>query len=390
MSITATMKTLKPQYRWLCFCLGMLLIVPFKGNATETLEKVGRDLNAIKITIDSLKSTLHEQKKIEGAQRQQLKDIESHILTSANDLEGIQREVHDQDKAFQQITDTQKDLIHHVEKNQSILTNQVTSAYFIQKTQGLKILFNLQNPHALNRVLHYYRYLNQGSTRQIQQSFTQLQNINSEVQTLLEAQKKQLALKDAQEQQMAQLKALRSQQETMLLSVQDQITVSQKQLSHSKADEQKLISRLNSIQIAIATLPPPLPPGQSFEKSKGALHWPLSTPKQASYSSTSNLNPFMIKAKVGDRIHAIFHGRVVFAEPLRGFGLLMIIDHGNEYMSLYGNNHVLYQKVGEVVERGQLIGKLGQKDPGSGLENSVLYFEIRKNGQPIRSGSWFK
>jgi len=94
-----------------------------------------------------------------------------------------------------------------------------------------------------------------------------------------------------------------------------------------------------------------------------------------------------IGAHIGAEVHAVSGGRVVFADWMRGFGLLAIIDHGDGYMSLYAHNQSLYKRVGEWVEAGELIAKVG--DSG-GQTDSGLYFEIRHQGKPVDPAAWCK
>ena len=95
----------------------------------------------------------------------------------------------------------------------------------------------------------------------------------------------------------------------------------------------------------------------------------------------------MIKASQGKDITAISHGRVVYANWLRGFGLLMILDHGDGYMSLYGHNESLYKELGQWVEPSEVIAKVGSS---GGYPDSGLYFEIRHNGKPTNPAKWCK
>ena len=93
----------------------------------------------------------------------------------------------------------------------------------------------------------------------------------------------------------------------------------------------------------------------------------------------------MIAGKEGQEVHAVSHGRVAFSDWLRGYGLLMIIDHGDGYMSLYGHNNSLYREVGDWVEKGDSIAAVGNS---GGIDRSALYFEIRKNGKPTDPVRW--
>ena len=94
-----------------------------------------------------------------------------------------------------------------------------------------------------------------------------------------------------------------------------------------------------------------------------------------------------ILAPVGTPVHAVSPGQIVFSDWLRGFGLLVIIDHGNDYMSLYGNTEALYKTQGDLVEGGELIAEAGNS---GGRQQPGIYFEIRHRGQPIDPEPWIK
>jgi septal ring factor EnvC (AmiA/AmiB activator) len=93
----------------------------------------------------------------------------------------------------------------------------------------------------------------------------------------------------------------------------------------------------------------------------------------------------LISAAEGQQVRTVSQGRVAFAEWLRGYGLLIIIDHGNGYMSLYGYNQTLYKSVGDWVKAGDIIAAVGSS---GGQDQSGLYFEIRHNGKPVNPSQW--
>ncbi len=127
-----------------------------------------------------------------------------------------------------------------------------------------------------------------------------------------------------------------------------------------------------------------------FKKLRGKLPWPTNgklVHKYGSYRIPGKLkwDGVVIHANAGTPIKAIHHGRVVFADYLRGQGLLIIVDHGNGYMSLYGHNQTLSKKVGSFVEAGEVIGQVGTS---GGQDRAGLYFEIRENGKPSNPSRW--
>jgi septal ring factor EnvC (AmiA/AmiB activator) len=95
----------------------------------------------------------------------------------------------------------------------------------------------------------------------------------------------------------------------------------------------------------------------------------------------------ILSAPAGSDVRAVYNGRVIFSDWLDGMGLLLIIEHGDGYMSLYAHNQDLLKEVGEWVEPGEMIAHVG--DSG-GRAAAGLYFEIRKNGEPVNPGQWFR
>lgn len=125
----------------------------------------------------------------------------------------------------------------------------------------------------------------------------------------------------------------------------------------------------------------------TFKQLKGKLTWPLKGAHNGIYSlnEPQKLNGVLISAAEGTPVHAIYGGKVIFANWLRGFGLLVIINHGDGYMSLYARNQALYAKVGDLVTQNDVIAKIGKS---GGFEKSSLYFEIRRNGIAIDPRQW--
>jgi septal ring factor EnvC (AmiA/AmiB activator) len=135
-----------------------------------------------------------------------------------------------------------------------------------------------------------------------------------------------------------------------------------------------------------------LRPGLPFTALKGQLPWPIQGSILQQYGaaigdSGLKYTGILINGHGGEDVHAVYQGRVIFANELHGFGLLLIIDQGNGYITLYGRNEVLYKKVGDVVQSQELIAKISQSN---GQEPTGLYFEIRRDGQPVDPEKWLK
>ena len=156
-------------------------------------------------------------------------------------------------------------------------------------------------------------------------------------------------------------------------------------------DQRNLEDLLNRIAEGVVNLPTQ---GDTiaFSSRKGSLLMPVSGTIKSRYGSRRGdgklkWDGVVISAATGDPVHAVHYGRVVFSDWLRGFGLLMIISHGEGYMSLYGHNQVLYRETGDWVTAGEVIAAVG--DTGGQLE-AGLYFEIRNGGKPTNPQQWCK
>ena len=165
----------------------------------------------------------------------------------------------------------------------------------------------------------------------------------------------------------------------------------QEKLATLETDEQELKKLLKELRETLAKIPV-IDEAQGFMKSKGKLYWPVvgkprnkfGQKRSASRSKLSWQGVF-IPSNEGNNVRSIFHGRIAFAEWMRGLGLLVIVDHGDGYMSLYGHNQSLFKQVGEWVNAGDRIATVGNS---GGNTQAGLYFEIRKQGKAINPASW--
>jgi septal ring factor EnvC (AmiA/AmiB activator) len=157
-------------------------------------------------------------------------------------------------------------------------------------------------------------------------------------------------------------------------------------------DERRLQKLVESLQQAIRDIPTAGGEYESLPSLKGKLRWPVAGQISTHYgerhfSGKLHARGVHIAARAGADVHAIARGRVVFADWLRGFGLLMIIDHGDNYMSLYGQNRSLYREVGDWVERDEVVAAAGNS---GGQQKAGLYLELRKDGRPFNPGDWLQ
>lgn len=376
----------------LCLLLCSLCLSPLQTQAEENPEGVQQKLNSTQSLLNQLKDSIFANKKLETEHQSNLLEIDKEIELKKKGLEQAQQTVVQKEIQIKNLEEKQTQLSENLEKKQHLLAQQLRRLYLLGQNNGLKIMLNLESPQDLDRVLHYYPYLKTAYSHSIQETYSCLGQLQDH-KMILHAEKTALnQLLSKKEQQLADIQALKNKQQSLLQSVQSKMQVEQKQLQVMQAEEESLFERLKTLEAKGEKLPLPSRAFRTFKGAKGRLSFPLQGKAKdailASLPSTSSGNPVMIQSEPLQEVRAIFQGRVVFAEVLRGFGLLMIVDHGEGYMSLYGHNQELYKKIGDPVRAGDLIARVAE--PRGELRNSSLYFEIRKNGKPINLVGWFK
>jgi len=387
------------QRKWapfLLFWIGLLSVLFLQRlEALEDPLFIQKKLTHTQSILSELKQTLFTKKKLEMQQQDRLIEIDKEIKIKNIALKKTQQEIKQKEEKLLCLEGMKKDLSEKLEKQKGILAKQLKMLYALKQNNELKLLLNLETPQDLDRLLSYYPFLKAYSINSIQHSSADLELLSKNKGSIIEEQNALSQLIIKQEKQISEFKALKSQQQALLQNAQNQRRATQKQLALMQAEEKNLAARLKILdqtlmQSASLQLPSSPSASNAFTHSKGRLSFPIGGPRaeavKASLPSTSAGNPVMIITDPGQDIRAIHHGRVVFAESLRGFGLLLILDHGAGYMSLYGHNQELYKKVGDTVQTGQLIAQTKTSELG----NSSLYFEIRKNGKPINLVGWFK
>lgn len=267
----------------------------------------------------------------------------------------------------------------------------------------VRLLLNQQDPNQIARNLYYTNRLSRARSESIDTLRTQLIELKNLTQII---HKKREAVSTILAQQSAQKKRLEQEKinhKKLLSRISEQIAQQQQDVSKLNRDERRLSALTREIDKLVThqNFPQPLynnklpdvsVQGRVFASLKGHLNLPVRgelVSRFGSPRSGENIiwKGLFIRSPSGNAVKAIADGRIVFADWFRGFGNLLIIDHGNNYMSLYGNNETIYKQVGEVILSGDTIATVG----GSGGNlDSGLYFELRYKGKPIDPLAWVK
>ncbi len=258
------------------------------------------------------------------------------------------------------------------------LAELLRAAYKIRPGSDLRLLLGDADVARMARALAYSRYFQHDRVRHIRQLLQQLAQLQ-QVQDSIAQQRK--ALEDThakRKQQLAQLDHARDEQQALLARVTRQIKDQHRQMQQLQRNRQSLQRLLEKLRDVFADIPSRLPADTPFGKLRGKLPWPVHG------KASPHGNGLHIDAKRGATIRAVAHGRVAYADWLRGYGLLVIIDHGNGWMSLYGGNESVLHSAGDWVNAGEPIATAG----ASVGEAAGVYFGLRHHGKPVNPLPW--
>jgi len=349
-----------------------------------------QELEQLKAKIKTVRKELDEVRNLHDKVRQELRNTEINIGKRVNNLKQLKRRLRYQNKRLRKLQRQRKGLKKDLALQRDLLGQQVRTAYTIGKQEYIKLLLNQENPTAIGRVLTYYEYFNQARSERIDTSTKTLVSLE---QVKKRIRKEAKILHKLKKQQVAEKKQLESSyhdRAIVIAKLSKDIQNKDQALQQLRENEKQLERVLNVITDNMPEIL--VEPGkrQPFAKLRGKLYWPALGKVQKLFGKSRKLarlkwNGVIIKARQGNNVRAISHGRVAYADWLRGYGLLVIIDHGEGYMSLYGYNESIKKETGDWVESGEIIGSVGNT---GGQSHSGLYFEIRHNGRPTNPKFW--
>lgn len=373
------------------FCLALcgMVALPLAG-ADESAQEARAKLEQVKNRIHSLQDQLRSTEGEREEQSKALQQTEERIGALARRIRVTEQSLKRQKRRLAELEGQRADARLRLDQHRSSLERQIRAAYTMGRQEKLKILLNQQDPAVVSRVMVYYDYFNSARVKrmeQIKQSLRQLAKIERDIASE-EQRLQQLLAKNHNQQR--QLEAAQYGRKEIIANLNSRLKDKGEELESLKSDEKQLQSLLTDIQQALSDIPLDQTAHVSFNSRKGKLPWPSRGRVVARFGSAREVGKLkwdgvLIAAPEGREVRAIHHGRVAFADWLRGFGLLLIIDHGDGYMSLYGHNQSLFKETGEWVEPGEVVAQVGSS---GGRTRSGVYFGIRHNGAPINPTHW--
>ncbi|MBK14736.1 MAG: hypothetical protein CMK42_07840 [Porticoccaceae bacterium] len=347
-------------------------------------------LNWLQKSIDELQKSLQKSglEKEEIENELMLVELKVALLNSALrelgadivQLEKKQIELQQQKATFQD----------GIESQLTELSLHLNAAYKMGAQEPVKLLLNQRDPSKFSRMLSYYTYFSQSRTKQIEAYEVNLRALDQvlialDQQKIVLAQSKVNLAKNQNE-----LLERKKQRETTLRKLHLSLASDQKKLDQWEKQRSRLQRLLSSVEESSREFI--LHDDYvSMLSRKGKLNWPVSGRLEKRFgnirSGSLEWEGWLLGIEAGTPVSTVHQGRVVFSNYLRGFGLLIIVDHGDSYMSLYAHNQELLKDTGDWVDTGEILAHSG--DSG-GLNKPALYFEIRQNGKPRNPKQWLK
>jgi septal ring factor EnvC (AmiA/AmiB activator) len=370
-------------------CTAVLLILT-SAAAAQDAAQTARQLERLRGQIKALQKTLEaSQAKKTGAERKLL-DIERQMSQVSRSLREIDTDLRRNRDQLDELHRRQEKQARQLASQRERLAAEARAAYVMGRQQQVKLLLNQERPYAIGRALVYFGYLSRARLEQIDAMRTTLQQLSDLEQSVGEKNRQLTELRIRHEAETRRLQDQKLSREQLLAQVTREVDSHGGELKRLKNDEQQLQDLVASLQEVLADMPAQTRDQRPFKAMKGKLSWPAHgelVRRFGSQRGSSGLKwqGVLIAAPEGGKVRAVSQGRVAFADWMRGFGLLLIIEHGDGYMSLYGHNQALYKEVGEWVDTGDVVATLGAS--GGQLE-PALYFELRHQGRPVDPVSW--
>jgi septal ring factor EnvC (AmiA/AmiB activator) len=266
------------------------------------------------------------------------------------------------------------------------LADDIAIAYRLGRSEPFKILLNLENPQTAQRMMRYYGYLTAARARQLaeyRRAGVELAGLAAQADSenaRLQANREDLA------QERQRQAAARDKRRELLVALSAQLADERLRVGKLRAEARRLERVLEDLAHSSA-----VGDAGPFAGRAGHLPWPVAGSLLHRYgesrASTLRWSGWMIAAAEGDPVRAVHAGTVVFADYLRGHGQLIIVDHGDGYLTLYAHNQLLLKGTGNRIDGGEIIARVGSS---GGLNQSALYFEIRRGGKTLDPGRWLR
>ena len=372
-----------------CIALWAGLTVAAWAQSPDTLDQTSEQIAALRAEITVIQARLASQESerdaLQDALREaevQIGELDRQLGALSQERRALQQELNALDAEGEQLRQAQRQRTDTIDAS-------IQQLWLLQQGGGFRVWLGDQNPQDVARNLAYFQTLIEAQQQMIAEYELGLEAIAKNRSRTAQA---ETALRERAAATEATKTTLTDQRETRqatLAQISQQVQDDQQRLNVLERDQARLNALLGELEAVAAATPPE--PRMPFADARGTLAMPVSGTLKNRYGARRNADirwrGWLIAADEGEPVRAVHGGDIIYADWLRGQGLLMVVDHGEGWLSLYAQNHSLLRGVGDRVSAGDIIAKAGAS---GGSETSGLYFEIRHRGEPVDPGEWIR
>jgi len=387
-----------PQRGWIAAAVGLLVLAGLAApdGWAQTARKPTpaqkeAELKKVNARIENVRKTVNADIEKRDKLSAQLRDAELGVQSARKQLEELRAQRIATEARLEDLGREQAQRENELAAERGALAGELRTAYVNGREEQLKLLLNQQDPASFGRMLTYYGYFGRARAERIASIHDKLEHLALLREKIAAEGQRLEELESRQAQEVAALKGAQEKRTKAVAAIDSQIKT-------RGGEIKRLESQARSLEKLIADLRKALERGPvarqaPFEPLRGKLPWPVQQGKvlarfgQPRAGGSLRWQGMLIGTDRGARVRAPFAGRVAYADWLPGMGLMIVLDHGGGYLSLYGHNEEVFKKVGDPVTAGDVIGAVG--DTG-GHNQPALYFEVRRGREPVNPENWLQ
>jgi septal ring factor EnvC (AmiA/AmiB activator) len=373
-----------------------LLLAPVLAIAQSGKEK--QQLEALRSRIEALRTKIAESEGNRNEARDQLRDSERAISEANRELRALAGRRTAAQNELKTLARRSRSLETEIASRQESLGKLLSLRHLEGEIGQVRLLLSGENPGSIARELHYYAYVSRAQAQMIGELRANLANLK-ELEALANERSAELAaIESAQRRERKALSAQQKERRRVFERVSNELKAQRRQVTRLERDESRMARLVQELGRVIAStpldrneaVPEPSDPEDKPAGLKRGLRLPIKGELAERFGAKRRgggppSKGLFIRSPSGQEVRAVASGRVVFSDWLRGFGNLLIVDHGRSYLTIYGNNEALLKEVGDVVRAGDVLATVGAS---GGSRESGLYFEIRHEGKAFDPMGW--
>lgn len=347
-----------------------------------------RELEQVRERISALKKSMDEAVEERDRLAAELQELDVAISEQRLRIAEIEREQRHATKKKDELDKRLADREAHLDEESAALAAQVRAAYLSGSQEKIRLLLNQRDPAMLGRLMAYYQYLNDYRAENMAAVIAQIRELDVLREQIAAEAARLEKLASARYAELSRLNEVQEARQALLVSLREKIKSEGQEVERLAAQEKDLTRLIAELTRILSDYP--VNSEQPFSEHKGKLTWPVAGTLlhdfgQPRVSGEIKWNGVVLAAPRGREVRAVYHGRVAFADWLAGMGLLVIVDHGEGFMTLYGYNETILKNAGDWVAPGDVIATVG--DSG-GQSEAGLYFELRNGMKPLNPRRW--